>query len=121
MRASKVKPKLPSKVVVYVTKYIATYRQGGEESKEIGKRENIKETGTTFFKVLENPTTEKIIQAQDEIEERVEHGNTLEWGWREYNDFFNEFKHQRTMNMAVYVGDMSYREYSEAVLHRVDY
>lgn len=109
------KPKLPSKVVVYVTKYIATYRQKGEGLEEIRKRENIKETSETFFKVLENPMTEKIIQVQDEIKEGTEHGNTLEWGWREYNDFFNEFKHQSTMDMTVYVGDMSYREYSEAV------
>lgn len=117
----RIKKQYPSKIVVYVTKYVATYKQQGEGLKEIRKKESIKETSRTFYRVLENPTTEEIVQTLDEIKESTGHGNTLEGGWREYNDFFNEFWDKDKTNMSVYVGNMSYREYSEAVLHRVDY
>ena len=37
----------------------------------------------------------------------IQRGYTLEGGWREYNDFFNEFWDKDKTNMSVYVGNMT--------------
>ncbi len=113
----------PNKISIYVKKYIPLYEQKGEQLKEINKQNQLAKTSRTFFVTMENPTTTKIISKLDEIEEKIQHGKTYEKGWYELNLFASMFPNAEdyTTKIKAITSNMSYEEYSEAILHKINY